>query len=90
MRKFIVERTVPGAGNLTPADLSEIAKKSQAAMNDLGKPYHWVQTYVVRDKLFCVHVAQDEETVRKHSALGCFPVDQVYEVVDIIDASNAK
>ncbi len=75
---------------MQPEELSEIAKKSSAAIKDLGKPYHWVQTYITDGKLFCIHIAPDLETVLKHSALGCFPVDHVYEVQHIIDASTGK
>ena len=90
MKKFIIERTIPGAGALTPEELAEIAKKSNAAIGDLGKSYHWVHTYVTDDKLFCVHVAQDKETILKHSALGCFPVDKVYEVHETIDPCTGE
>ncbi len=89
MKKYVVERTIPGAGQMTPAELTEIAKKSNAVIGELGKPYHWLHSYVVDDKIFCVHIAPDEETIRKHAALGCFPVDKVYEVKTIIDPTTA-
>ena len=89
MKKFIIERNIPGAGSFTHADLVEIAKKSNAVARELNTDYHWIQTYVTEDKLFCVHIAPDEETVRKHAAMGCFPVDKVYEVATIIDPSTA-
>jgi hypothetical protein len=89
MKKFIIERSIPGAGSMTQTELVEIAKKSNAVISELGKPYHWLQTFVTEDKLFCVHVAADKETVLKHGAMGCFPVDRIYEVRDVIDASTA-
>lgn len=88
MKKYIIVRTIPGAGQLDIADLSEISKKSCAAVRDLGKPYHWVQTFVAGDKMYCIHIAPDEDTVRKHSDLGCFPVDSITEISHVIDAST--
>ena len=90
MKKFIIERTIPGAGSFTPEDLAEIAKKSNAVAFELGIPYHWVHTYVTDDKFFCVHVAPSEEIVRKHAAMGCFPIDKIYEVKEIFDGSFDK
>jgi hypothetical protein len=90
MKKFIIERTIPGIGSMTAEELSELAQKSNAVIRDLNKPYHWVESYVAGDKLFCIHIAQDEETIKKHAALGCFPVDKVYEVQSIIDPTTEK
>jgi hypothetical protein len=90
MKKFIIERTIPGAGTFTTAELAEIAKKSNAVAFELGIPYHWVHTYVTEDKLFCVHIAPDMETIQKHSDMGCFPVDKIYEVKEIFDSSYEK
>jgi len=90
MKKFIVERTIPGAGTFSSEDLAELAKKSNAVAFELGIPYHWVHTYITSDKFFCIHVAPDEATVLKHSAMGCFPVDRIYEVVEVFDGSFEK
>ena len=88
MKKYVIERTVPNAGALSKEELAEITKVSIQAINDLGKQYHWIETFVVEDKLFCVHIAPDEETVREHSALGCFPIDRIYEVKSMIDPTS--
>ncbi len=87
MKKFIIERSIPGAGEFSKEDLAEIAKKSNAVAFELGIPYHWIHTYITKDKFFCVHVAPDKETVIKHAHLGCFPVDQIYEVEAMFDSS---
>lgn len=89
MKKFIIERNIPGAGQLTPEQLQDIARTSCKAAGDLGKSYHWVQTFVTDDKMYCVHVAPDEATIRQHAANGGFPADSVKEVATIFDASTA-
>ena len=89
MKKFVIERTIPGAGQLTRAELAEIAKKSNAVVTELGRPYHWIHSYVVEDKIFCVHIAENAETVMKHASLGCFPIDKIYEVQEMIDSTSA-
>lgn len=80
MRRFIIEREVAGASMLTQEQLAEIAATSNEAAASLGVPYHWVTTYVAGDKLYCVHVAEDEETVREHARRGGFPANLVTEV----------
>ena len=85
MKKFVVERNLPGAGNLTPEELQAISKTSCDVINRLGKPYHWIETYVTEDKLYCIHIAEDEWTVREHARLGKFPVNMITEVKCIID-----
>lgn len=90
MRKFIIEREIPGAENLTDEELRNIAVTSNKAVEDLNAPYHWIQTYVAGNKLYCVHVAEDEEAVREHARLGGFPVNLVTEVKAIFDSSTAS
>ena len=87
MKKFIIERSIPGAGEFSKEDLAEIAKKSNAVAFELGIPYHWIHTYITKDKFFCVHVAPDMETVIKHAHMGCFPIDHIYEVEAMFDSS---
>jgi hypothetical protein len=88
MKKFVIERNFPGAGNLTPDELKAISQTSCAAVNKLDKPYHWVQSYVTGDKLYCVHIAESEEVVREHAKLGKFPIHTIAEVKTVIDAST--
>jgi hypothetical protein len=75
MKRFIIERTIPGAGEFTEEQLAEIAKTSNAAAASLGVPYNWVTTYVTGDKMYCVHETQDEDAVREHARRGGFPCD---------------
>ena len=85
MKKFIIERNIPNAGNLSKEELAAITAKSCDVVTDMGKPYHWIHSYVADDKVYCVHIAEDEATVREHAERGGFPVDNIMEVHDIID-----
>jgi len=91
MKKFVVERNLPGAGILTPEELQSMARTSCEVISTLGKPYHWIQSFVTDDKIYCIHIAESEEVVREHARLGKFPVHVVSEVQHVIDplTSNA-
>jgi hypothetical protein len=85
MPKYVIERTVPGAGRLSSNELREIARKSNAVLTELGTDIQWVHSYVVEDKLYCVYNAKSTELVREHGRCGGFPVDSVLAVKQIID-----
>jgi hypothetical protein len=85
MKKFVVERNLPGAGNLSPEELQAISQTSCEVLNKMGKPYHWIQSFITEDKIYCIHIAEDEEAIREHARLGNFPVNRVTEVKTIID-----
>ena len=82
MKRFIIEREIPGASELTEEQLAEISKTSNAAVASLGVPYTWVTSYVAGDKVYCVHEADDEETIREHARRGGFPADVVSVVAN--------
>ncbi|HEY4205321.1 MAG TPA: DUF4242 domain-containing protein [Puia sp.] len=85
MKKFVVERNLPGAGNLTPEELQQISQASIEAIQQMGKPYHWIQSFITEDKIYCIHIAESEEVVREHARLGKFPVHSISEVKNVID-----
>jgi len=85
MRKYVIERTLPGAGMLSDKDLEGIAAKSNAVLRDLGPDIQWLHSYVTADKIYCVYNAKDAEIVREHARCGGFPADSVNEVKSIID-----
>jgi len=85
MKKFVIERNLPGAGNLTAEELRAISQDSIEAIKKLGKPYYWIQSFVTEDKIYCIHIAESEEVVREHARLGKFPVNTISEVKTIID-----
>ena len=89
MKKFIIERKVPGAGNMTPEELQEISKTSVTVISVLGKPYRWVQSFVTEDKIYCIHEAENEEAIHEHAKCGNFPVDTIEEIKTVIGPSTA-
>src|ERR1700712_6109312 len=90
MKKFVIERNLPGAGNLSAEELQAISQASCAVINELGKPYHWVQSFVTDDKIYCIHIAESEEVVREHARLGNFPINTISEVKVVIDPLTAN
>ncbi|ADG06729.1 DUF4242 domain-containing protein [Kyrpidia tusciae] len=90
MPKFIVERTIPGAGELSQEDLHQIAKKSNQVLKDLGPDIQWIQSYVADDKLYCVYRAKTEDQIREHAQKGGFPVDRIQVIRDMIDPTTGE
>jgi len=90
MPKYIIEREIPNAGALSPADLKGIAQRSCAVLQKLGWEIQWVQSYVTEDKVTCVYIAANAELIREHARLGGFPADRVLEVATIIDPTTAE
>ena len=82
MQRFIIEREIPGASELTGTQLAEIARTSNAAVASLGVPYHWINSYVAGDKFYCVHEAPDAEVILEHARRGGFPADKVTVVAN--------
>lgn len=89
MKKFIIERNLPGAGNLTKEELQNIAKTSCMVALEMGNGYQWVETLVTEDKMFCVHIAENEEAIREHARKGNFPCNAVREVKTIFGPMTA-
>jgi hypothetical protein len=89
MPEFVIEREIPGAGNLSDAQLKEIASKSVEVLKDMGPAIKWLHSYVTGDKVYCVYLAPDEETVREHARRGGFPANRVSAVRRLIDPSLA-
>jgi hypothetical protein len=89
MPEYVIERDIPGAANLTDAELQEIAKKSVCVLDEMGPTIKWLHSYVTGDKVYCVYLAPDEETIREHGRRGGFPVNRVAAVRRMIDPSTA-
>lgn len=90
MPKFVIEREIPGAGNLSPQQLQAISQKSCGVLRDMGPQIQWVQSYVTDDKIYCVYIAPDEETVRQHAQTGGFPANRISEVRAVIDPTTSE
>jgi hypothetical protein len=89
MQKYVIERTVPGAGQMDAAALAAIAAQSNAVLRDLGPDVQWVHSYVSDDKIVCIYNAEREDIIREHGRCGGFPVDVIHEVRAIIDPTTA-
>ena len=90
MKKFVIERNLPGAENLSPEELQVMSQSSCEAIKQLKKPYHWIQSYICRDKIYCIHIAENEELLREHAKLSDFPINTISEVAIIIDPSTSN
>lgn len=89
MPRYIIERNIPGAGQLSPQELQAISQKSCGVLSDMGPQIQWRESYVTGDKVYCVYLAPDEETVREHARRGGFPADAVNRVMTVIDPTTA-
>ena len=90
MPRYVIEREIPGAGELSHEELHSISQKSCAVLQELGPRVQWEQSYVTNDKIYCVYIAPDEALVRKHAEMGGFPANSVAEVRNIIDPTTAE
>lgn len=90
MPKYVIERDIPKAGQLSAADLQGISAKSCSVLNKLGPTIQWVQSYVTDDKVYCVYIAPNEALVREHAKLGGFPANRIAEVREMIDPTTAE
>ncbi|KAA0232308.1 MAG: hypothetical protein JJLCMIEE_03544 [Acidimicrobiales bacterium] len=85
MPRFVIERSIPGAGTLSGSELHDISAKSNEVLASMAPRAQWSHSYVTDDKIYCVYIADDEAAVREHAASGGFPVDVVAEVHAVID-----
>ncbi|MBZ5696141.1 MAG: DUF4242 domain-containing protein [Acidobacteriia bacterium] len=90
MPKFVIEREVPGAGNLSDAQWREIAQKSVNVLKGMGPEIQWLQSYVVGDKVYCVYLAPDEASIKEHARRAGFPANRVSAVRRLIDPTSAE
>ena len=90
MPKYIIEREIPGAGNLSAEELQGISQKSCSVLNQMGPQIQWVQSYVTGDKVYCVYIAPNEEMIKEHAAQGGFPANRISEVKSLIDPTTAE
>ncbi len=90
MPKYVIERSIPNAGSLSPEDLQAISQKSCSVLGGMGPQIQWVQSYVTGNKIYCVYVAPDQQTIREHANRGGFPADRVSEVMSVIDPTTGE
>jgi len=88
--KFVIEREIPNAGNLSESELRAVAQKSVAVLKSMGPEIQWLHSYVTGNKIYCVYLAPDEETVREHATKGSFPANRISAVRRMIDPTTAE
>ncbi len=90
MPKYVIEREIPGAGKMTPDQLTAISQTSCGVLRKLGSEIQWVNSYVTDDKIYCVYIAPNEEMIREHARQGGFPANRVSQVHSSIDPTTAE
>jgi len=90
MKRFVIERNLPGAENLSTEELQEISQAWCEASNKLGKADIWVQSFIGRDKIYCLHFADDEEIIREHARIAKFPCNIISEIKIMIDPATSN
>ena len=90
MPKYVIERTIPGAGKLSAAELSAVSMKSCNVLEKLGPQIQWVQSFVTPNKIYCVYYAANPELIAEHARLGGFPADSISEIKTVIDPTTAE
>jgi hypothetical protein len=90
MKRFVIERDMPGVGTLEREQLRDASKKSNSVLAQLGPEIQWVESYVTDDKIYCVYMASGADLVRKHAEISGFPASKVSEVKKVIDPTTAS
>ncbi len=90
MPKFLIERVIHGAGDMSQQQLQAVSEKSCAVLHNLGPEIQWVHSYVTGDKIYCVYIAPSEQMVREHARLGGFPANRISEIKSVIDPTSAE
>lgn len=89
MHKYVVERTLPGAAELSAADLRAIAQRSNEMLDSMAGRAQWLESYVTDDKLYCVYIADGLDAISEHAEAGGFPCDGAREIHTMIDPTTA-
>jgi len=90
MPKYVIERQIPGAGDLSTAELQAVSQKSCNVLRNMGPEIQWVQSYVTADKIYCVYIAPNADMIKKHAEQGGFPANLISEVKTIIDPTTSE
>lgn len=88
MPQFVIEREIPGAGSLTEEQIREVSLRSLDSLKQMGPQIQWLHSYVTEDKVYCVYLAPDEETIREHARRSSIPANRVAAVRRLIDPKN--
>lgn len=89
MPRFVIEREIPDAGKFTPEQLRSVSQTSCSVLRNLGPEIQWVHSYVTDNKVYCIYISPDEETIRKHAQQGGFPANRISQIRSVIDPATA-
>ncbi len=90
MPKYIIERSIPGAGHLSAKELQDISQTSCSVLKNLGPQIQWIESYVTDDKIYCVYISPSEDLIREHASQGGFPANSIRQVRSRIDPTTAE
>ena len=90
MPKYVIEREIAGAGELSSAELQGVSQTSCNVLKELGPQIQWVESYVTGDKIYCIYIAPSEDLIREHAQRGGFPANRISEIKSIIDPTTAE
>jgi Protein of unknown function (DUF4242) len=90
MKRYVIERDIPGVGKLGSEELKGVANTSNEALAKLGGKAQWLESFIVDDKTFCIYIAENEAAVREHARLSGFPASKVTEVRSVVNPMSAQ
>jgi hypothetical protein len=90
MPKYVIEREIPGAGNLSSAELQGVAQTSCNVLKEMGPQIQWVESYVTGDKVYCIYISPNEDMIREHAKQGGFPANRISEIKTTIDPTTSE
>ena len=90
MPKYVIERELPGAGQMSPQQLQAVSQTSCGVLRKLGPEIQWVHSYVTQDKIYCIYIAPNEALIREHASQGGFPANRISEIKSTIDPTTAE
>ena len=90
MPKYVIERDIPGAGKMTPEELTKASDASRDALRQLGTRIQWVHSYVTGDRIYCLYISPNEELIREHSRLSGIPAARISRVMSTIDPTTGE
>lgn len=90
MPKYIIERELPGAGQLSPQQLQAVSQTSCSVLRKLGPEIQWIHSYVTQEKIYCIYIAPNEALIREHASQGGFPTNRISEITSMIDPTTAE
>jgi cell division inhibitor SulA len=90
MPKYVIERELPGAGQLSPQQLQAVSQTSCGVLRKLGPEIQWIHSYVTQEKIYCIYIAPNEALIREHASQGGFPTNRIFEITSMIDPMTAE